>query len=87
MQRLRSPFRLRPGPGAEQRKGKARREHQGGYAHDNERSGNVTRNSPPQPTETDSAAESGDGQHGGARERQESSEPRQDAGSGSTGGE
>ena len=25
MQRLRSPFRLRPGPGAEQRKGKGRR--------------------------------------------------------------
>ncbi len=27
MQRLRSPFRLRPGPGAEHRKGKGRREH------------------------------------------------------------
>ena len=26
MQRLRSPFRLRPGPGAEQRKGKVRRD-------------------------------------------------------------
>lgn len=27
MQRLRSPFRLRPGPGADQRKSKTRREH------------------------------------------------------------
>lgn len=28
MQRLRSPFRLRPGPGSEQRKGKGRKEEQ-----------------------------------------------------------
>ena len=29
MQRLRSPFRLRPGPGSEHRKGKGRRGHEG----------------------------------------------------------
>jgi len=79
MQRLRSPFRLRPGPGAEQRKNKARREHQ----QESGESG-VSRSSPGNPTEVDAAVPS---QHGGTRERQESSERGQDPGSQGAGNE
>jgi len=83
MQRLRSPFRLRPGPGAEQRKNKARREQQSPYSQESDESG-VRRSSPAEPTGGDTAVPS---QHGGTRERQESSDRGQDAGSEGAGNE
>lgn len=67
MQRLRSPFRLRPGPGAEQRKGKARRERHGDYPSDTEGTAGAGRSSPPQ-TSTESALTSRGRQHGEPQE-------------------
>ena len=73
MQRLRSPFRLRPGPGAEQRKGKARREQHGPYGVDSESPAGVTRSSQSQdlqqkPSDADSALTSRGRQQGAGRQ-------------------